>query len=361
MGYEEDKVNEEEDIRNLESGISYMAAEQGGLYFYHPDHLGTATFLTDINGLPYEFFLNLPFGETMAEQHSQTEDYLNRWKFTGHELDKETGLYYTGARYYDPKVSFWLSVDPLAEKYPNWNPYAYTFQNPINYIDPTGMEGEHIDPSELMKSKDHAEAFVFFAKTKEGKGFLDKYASKGQELTYNGETYYQAGEAGEYDKKGVDLNFNLSNEKIASSTSSKDLLTKRYGKSKLDVNINIATEGFGSDNKKFDLLKAIVHESFLHADSKADDFLDNGIIQDYSNLPKEFAKYKTHADHYFISQQAYKGIEKQFTEKGFNILKQANTAWGLKFSDVQIKSQMWSFRGSLIEVNSNSGKLQYKP
>ncbi len=59
-----------------------MAAEQGGLYFYHPDHLGTATFLTDLNGLPYEFFLNLPFGETMAEQHSQTEDYINRWKFT---------------------------------------------------------------------------------------------------------------------------------------------------------------------------------------------------------------------------------------------------------------------------------------
>ncbi len=108
------------------------------MYFYHPDHLGTATFLTDINGLPYEFFLNLPFGETMAEQHSQTEDYINRWKFTGHELDKETGLYYAGARYYDPKVSFWLSVDPLAEKYPSWNPYNYTLQNPINYIDPDG-------------------------------------------------------------------------------------------------------------------------------------------------------------------------------------------------------------------------------
>jgi RHS repeat-associated protein len=107
--------------------------------------LGTATFLTDGNGLPYEFFLNLPFGETMAEQHSQTADYENRYKFTGHELDRETGLYYAGARYYDPKISIWLSVDPLVEEFPNWNPYNYTMQNPINLVDPTGMSPEEND------------------------------------------------------------------------------------------------------------------------------------------------------------------------------------------------------------------------
>ncbi len=75
----------------------------------------------------------------MSEQHSQTADYENRWKFTGHELDRETGLYYAGARYYDPKISIWLSVDPLAEEFPNFNPYNYVMQNPINLIDPTGM------------------------------------------------------------------------------------------------------------------------------------------------------------------------------------------------------------------------------
>ena len=75
-----------------------------------------------------------------AEQHSQTEEYANRWKFTGHELDKETGLYYAGARYYDPKISIWLSVDPLAEKYPNISPYTYVANNPINAIDPDGRE-----------------------------------------------------------------------------------------------------------------------------------------------------------------------------------------------------------------------------
>ncbi|UPQ78290.1 RHS repeat-associated core domain-containing protein [Flavobacterium azooxidireducens] len=75
----------------------------------------------------------------MAEQHSQTSDYENRWKFTGHELDRETGLYYAGARYYDPKISIWLSVDPLAEKFPSWNPYNYVMQNPVSLIDPNGL------------------------------------------------------------------------------------------------------------------------------------------------------------------------------------------------------------------------------
>jgi len=65
------------------------------LYYYHIG-LGTANFITDGEGLVYEFFLNLPFGETMAEQHAQTAAYVNRWKFTGHELDRETGLYYAG-------------------------------------------------------------------------------------------------------------------------------------------------------------------------------------------------------------------------------------------------------------------------
>jgi RHS repeat-associated protein len=49
-----------------------------------------------------------------------------------------TGLYYYGARYYDPGVSVWLSVDPLAHKYPSLSPYVYVANNPINAIDPDG-------------------------------------------------------------------------------------------------------------------------------------------------------------------------------------------------------------------------------
>ncbi|UUC44935.1 toxin TcdB middle/N-terminal domain-containing protein [Flavobacterium cerinum] len=127
---------------NGETENREMRRPMGNIYFFHPDHLGTATYLSDINGNPYQFFLNLPFGETMAEQHSLTEDYANPYKFNGKELDEATGLYYYGARYYDPRISIWVSVDPMAEKFPNWNPYNYTMQNPINLIDPSGLTPE---------------------------------------------------------------------------------------------------------------------------------------------------------------------------------------------------------------------------
>jgi len=45
----------------------------------------------------------------------------------------------------------WFSVDPLFEKYPNVSSYAYTFNNPVKFIDPTGMKGEDI----IIKGKDN--------------------------------------------------------------------------------------------------------------------------------------------------------------------------------------------------------------
>ncbi|SHE86162.1 RHS repeat-associated core domain-containing protein [Flavobacterium fontis] len=79
----------------------------------------------------------------MAEQRGQ-HYYNSPYKFSGKELDEETGLYYYGARYYDPKVSIWLSVDPLAEKFPEWSPYNYCLNNPVVLLDPDGRSP--IDP-----------------------------------------------------------------------------------------------------------------------------------------------------------------------------------------------------------------------
>ncbi|MGS4345192.1 RHS repeat-associated core domain-containing protein [Myroides odoratus] len=59
-------------------------------------------------------------------------------------MDSQIGYYYYGARYYDPGTSIFLSVDPLAEKYPNFNPYVYTFNDPINHIDPDGRDGVRV-------------------------------------------------------------------------------------------------------------------------------------------------------------------------------------------------------------------------
>ncbi|WP_347067711.1 RHS repeat-associated core domain-containing protein [Flavobacterium sp. WV_118_3] len=150
--YKPEILTKEKDGEELESERASQVTEQfpyTDIYYYHPDHLGSSTYLTDANGMPYQFFLNLPFGETMVEMHSFTENYASPYKFNGKELDSETGMYYYGARYYDPKISIWLSVDPLAQNYQGWNPYNYTMQNPINLIDPDGMQS--VDPPGFFK------------------------------------------------------------------------------------------------------------------------------------------------------------------------------------------------------------------
>ncbi len=118
-------------------GVRAAARPRAQVYWFHPDHLGTGTLITDLEGRSHQFFLNLPYGETFIEQGGHTYD--NPYKFNGKELDEETGLYYYGARYYNPKISLWLSVDPLAGVNPDKTPYNYTSNNPVVRIDPTGM------------------------------------------------------------------------------------------------------------------------------------------------------------------------------------------------------------------------------
>ena len=68
-----------------------------------------------------------------------------RLTFTGKERDSETGFSYFGARYYDSDLmTGWLSVDPMADKYPNISPYAYCGWNPVKLVDPDGEDIEII-------------------------------------------------------------------------------------------------------------------------------------------------------------------------------------------------------------------------
>jgi len=76
----------------------------------------------------------------MAEQITSSGYYQNHYKFNGKELDNETGMYYYGARYYEPRLSVWMSVDPMIEKYARMSSYNYCINNPLRYIDPDGRD-----------------------------------------------------------------------------------------------------------------------------------------------------------------------------------------------------------------------------
>ena len=62
------------------------------------------------------------------------------YTFSAKERDPETGLSYFGSRYYSSDLSIWLSVDPMASKYPSWSPYVYCADNPVKLVDPNGKE-----------------------------------------------------------------------------------------------------------------------------------------------------------------------------------------------------------------------------
>lgn len=113
-------------------------------YWYHSDHLGSSSYISNTNGVVTQHMEYLPYGETLVDEHQNS--YNTPYKFNGKELDDETGNYYYGARYYNPKWSVWLSTDPLAEEYPSWSSYNYTMLNPVNLTDPTGMGPENNDP-----------------------------------------------------------------------------------------------------------------------------------------------------------------------------------------------------------------------
>src|SRR5690554_5076656 len=107
-------------------------------YWYHPDHLGSSSYITNLDGEINQHLEYLPFGKALVEEHLNSNN--SPYKFNAKEMDAETGNYYYGARYYNPKWSMWLSVDPLSEKHPSWTPYHYVHNNPIKYIDPDGRD-----------------------------------------------------------------------------------------------------------------------------------------------------------------------------------------------------------------------------
>ena len=109
-------------------------------FYYHPDHLGSSSYITNLDGEVAQHIEYVPFGEVFIEERNNT--WNTPYLFNAKEFDEETGMYYYGARYYEPRLSLWMSTDPLQEKYINISSYCYTFDNPIRFFDRNGEEGD---------------------------------------------------------------------------------------------------------------------------------------------------------------------------------------------------------------------------
>jgi len=107
-------------------------------FYYHPDHLGSSSYITNLDGEVSQHIEYVPFGEVFIEERNNT--WNTPYLFNAKEFDEETGMYYYGARYYEPRLSLWMSVDPQWERFPHMSSYSYSFNNPIKFIDNEGHE-----------------------------------------------------------------------------------------------------------------------------------------------------------------------------------------------------------------------------
>jgi len=132
--------------------VTYSTDSATKTVYFLKDHLGSIrAAVLDSAGAPVIGYDDYdPWGYPLATRTKAIPTaYLqgaSKNKFTGKKWDDEFGvnLYNFPARDYDPMIGRWLSVDPVANEFPNYSPYNYAYNNPLAFNDPTGKSGEAV-------------------------------------------------------------------------------------------------------------------------------------------------------------------------------------------------------------------------
>ncbi|MDA3850955.1 MAG: RHS repeat-associated core domain-containing protein [Spirochaetaceae bacterium] len=114
--------------------------------YYHLDHLNSTKWVTDEEALVQVRYEYRAFGEQLKRLDGNGDEVgdIAGYSYSGKELDGENDLYYFNARYYDASLGRFINVDPIQAGL-NW--YVYCSNNPINMVDPTGL-----DPKDSLKA-----------------------------------------------------------------------------------------------------------------------------------------------------------------------------------------------------------------
>ena len=134
------------------NGIEILFAggqfKDGEVMYFEADHLGSVRAVINSDGETLATNNYMPFG---SRHTGGMRDDNIRYKFNGKE-EQTTGalnLLDYGARMYDPETGRWFVIDPLAEKYTAFSPYNYCLNNPMRFVDPTGMEVVDLDHTQI--------------------------------------------------------------------------------------------------------------------------------------------------------------------------------------------------------------------
>lgn len=207
-------------------------------FFYHPDHLGSSSFITNLEGEVVQHIEYVPFGEVFIEERNNV--WNTPYLFNAKEFDEETGMYYYGARYYEPRLSLWMSTDPKELQYPSVNTYCYVTNSPLKIKDPDGKEGIVVSGS----PGNHNNKLHFLINGLDRAKSAQKYAEKNKVtwIIYNdSKKGFNPNELKQYVKKAKNANIGV---KVTS-----------------DVNdiINYVNNKNGDNSRKNDKIKAFYY------------------------------------------------------------------------------------------------------
>ncbi|NDV80566.1 DUF6443 domain-containing protein [Bacteroides sp. 51] len=174
VDYVAGKIYENGSLKRILIDGGYI--ENGIYHFYIQDHQGNNRIVATGSGTIVQrnhyYPFGMPFGEiAVSEQDKQAH------KYNGKELDRKNGLnlYDYSARYMEPSLGRFTTIDPLAEKYYSISPYAYCSNSPIIHIDPDGKDEYNINKKgkivgKVIKTTDHD---AFFMVDKKGNRVKD--------------------------------------------------------------------------------------------------------------------------------------------------------------------------------------------
>ena len=215
-----------------------------------------------------------PFGEIWQ---GERETDTNPFRYAGEYLDNETGDIYLRARYYDPSIGRFLSIDPIKDGM-NW--YVYCGNNPVKFVDPSGLAIKLSDNATEEQIKQYNEAIAYLKTSEDGKALVEKLENCDEVIVI------------EFTENYSESDSYWSSELTADSTSP-SLFVPTNGDYNADViifwNANgglVLSDGTSVQSPTVQLAHEMGHTS-QYVDGYMDESLQDNIITDYERFKIE--------------------------------------------------------------------------